>query len=94
MAGSTYGNLFRITTWGESHGEAVGVVADGIPAGLPLSDADIQAFLDRRKPGRNRFTTARSEADKVHILSGIFNGKTTGTPLSMIVFAIFTAPCP
>ena len=86
MAGSTYGNLFRITTWGESHGEAVGVVADGIPAGLPLSDADIQAFLDRRKPGRNRFTTARSEADKVHILSGIFNGKTTGTPLSMIVF--------
>lgn len=86
MAGSTYGKLFRITTWGESHGKGIGVVVDGCPAGLPLNETDIQRFLDRRKPGQNKYTTARKEADAVEILSGVFEGKTTGTPISMIVF--------
>ena len=86
MAGSSFGNIFRITTWGESHGKGIGVVVDGCPAGLPLSEADIQAFLDRRKPGQSKFTTQRSEADAVEILSGIFEGKTTGTPISMVVW--------
>ncbi len=85
MAGSTFGTLFRITTWGESHGKAVGVTVDGCPAGLPLSEEDIQAYLDRRKPGQNKFTTARAESDTVEILSGVFEGKTTGTPISMLV---------
>ncbi len=85
MAGSSFGNLFRITTWGESHGKGIGVVVDGCPAGLPLSEADIQSYLDRRKPGQSRFTTQRKEADSVEILSGIFEGKTTGTPIAMTV---------
>ncbi|SDB13098.1 chorismate synthase [Eubacterium oxidoreducens] len=85
MAGSTYGNIFKITTWGESHGKALGVVVDGCPAGLSLSEEDIQVYLNRRKPGASRFATARSEDDKVEILSGIFEGKTTGTPISMMV---------
>ncbi len=85
MAGSTFGTNFRVTTWGESHGKALGAVVDGCPAGLPLEEADIQAFLDRRKPGQNRYTTARAEGDEVEILSGIFEGKTTGTPISMMV---------
>lgn len=82
---STYGRYFRITTWGESHGKAIGVVVDGCPAGLPLEEADIQKLLDRRKPGQNKFTTARKEGDLVEILSGVFEGKTTGTPISLIV---------
>ena len=86
MAGSSFGTLFRVTTWGESHGEALGAVVDGCPAGLELCEEDIQKALDRRKPGQNKFTTARVEKDKVRILSGIFEGKTTGTPISMIVF--------
>jgi len=85
MAGSTYGQIFQITTWGESHGKAVGVVIDGCPAGLPLTEEDIQQLLDRRKPGQNRFTTARKEGDLVEVLSGTFEGKTTGTPISLIV---------
>lgn len=85
MAGSSYGRLFQITTWGESHGEALGVVIDGCPAGLPLSANDIQIFLDRRKPGRTKIATPRKEDDKVEILSGIFDGKTTGTPISLMV---------
>ncbi len=85
MAGSTYGNIFKITTWGESHGKALGVVIDGCPAGIPLSKKDIQCFLDRRKPGQSKFTTQRSEDDSVEIFSGIFEGKTTGTPISMMV---------
>lgn len=85
MAGSSYGTLFRITTWGESHGAAIGVIIDGCPAGLPLSDEDIQYYLDRRKPGQSRFTTARQEADRAEILSGVFEGKTTGTPISIMV---------
>ena len=85
MAGSSYGTLFTVTTWGESHGPAIGVVIDGCPAGIPLSAEQIQVFLDRRKPGQSRFSTARKEADQVRILSGVFNGKTTGTPLSLLV---------
>jgi len=85
MSGNSFGNLFKITTWGESHGEAVGVVIDGCPAGLKLSEKDIQQELNRRKPGQNKLTTARNEDDKVKILSGIFEGRTTGTPLSFLV---------
>lgn len=85
MAGSTFGKLFKITTWGESHGKAVGVVIDGCPAGLSLAEEDVQSILDLRRPGRGKLSTPRSEEDKVEILSGIFEGKTTGTPISMIV---------
>lgn len=85
MAGSSYGNIFRITTWGESHGPALGVVVDGVPAGLSLSADDIQAFLDRRKPGKSALSTPRKEDDKVEILSGVFEGRTTGCPISMLV---------
>lgn len=85
MYGSTFGNIFRITTWGESHGRGIGVVVDGCPAGLSLCEEDIQAFLDRRKPGQSRFTTKRKEADQVEILSGVFEGKTTGHPISLMV---------
>ena len=86
MAGSTFGNIFKITTWGESHGRGVGVVVDGCPAGLPLDESDIQKYLDRRKPGQSRYSTPRKEEDTVEILSGIFEGKTTGTPISMTVY--------
>ena len=85
MAGSTYGTIFKITTWGESHGKALGVVVDGCPAGLPLDESDIQRYLDRRKPGTSSITTQRKEADAVEILSGVFEGRTTGTPISLIV---------
>lgn len=85
MAGSTFGKFFRVTTWGESHGAAVGAVVDGVPAGLALSEEDIQAFLDRRKPGQSKYTTARKEEDTVEILSGVFEGQTTGAPLSFLV---------
>lgn len=85
-AGSGIGNLFRVTTWGESHGKGVGVVVDGCPAGLALCEEDIQVYLNRRKPGTSRFTTPRKEDDCVEILSGVFEGKTTGTPISMVVF--------
>lgn len=86
MAGSSFGNIFRITTWGESHGKGIGVVVDGCPAGLQLCEEDIQKYLDRRKPGQSKFTTQRNESDTVEILSGIFEGKTTGTPISMMVW--------
>lgn len=82
---SIYGNLFRISTWGESHGPAVGVVLDGCPAGLSLAAAEIQADLDRRRPGQSKLTTPRKEADQVDILSGVFEGRTTGTPISMLI---------
>lgn len=85
MAGSTLGTLFKITTWGESHGPGIGVVIDGCPAGLPLSEDDIQTFLNRRKPGESRYSTPRRESDKAEILSGVFEGKTTGTPISLMV---------
>ncbi len=85
MAGSTFGNNITVTTWGESHGEALGVVIDGFPAGLRLCKEDIQIYLDRRKPGQSKFTTARAEGDEVEILSGVFEGHTTGTPISLMV---------
>lgn len=85
MAGSTFGTIFRISTWGESHGKAIGVVIDGCPAGLELSELDIQPFLNRRKPGQSIYSTPRNEDDTVEILSGVFEGKTTGTPISMLV---------
>lgn len=85
MAGSGFGNVFRMTTWGESHGKAVGVVVDGCPAGLFLTEEDVQAFLDRRRPGQSEFATKRGESDTVEILSGVFEGKTTGTPVSLMV---------
>ena len=85
MAGSTFGSIFKITTWGESHGKALGVVIDGCPAGLSLCEEDIQIYLNRRKPGQSNITTPRKENDKVEILSGIFEGKTTGTPISLLV---------
>ena len=86
MAGASFGTIFRITTWGESHGKGLGVVVDGCPAGLPLDENDIQKFLNRRKPGQSKFTTPRKEDDAVEILSGVFEGKTTGTPISLVVY--------
>lgn len=85
MAGSVMGEIFKISTWGESHGSGVGVVVDGCPAGIPLTEEEIQPFLDRRSPGQTRYSTPRREGDKVKILSGVFEGKTTGTPISMMV---------
>lgn len=85
MAGSTFGTLFTVTTWGESHGAGLGVVVDGCPAGLELSASDIQIYLDRRKPGQSNITTSRKEGDEVEILSGVFEGKTTGTPISLMI---------
>lgn len=84
--GNTFGQLFRVTTWGESHGGAVGVVVDGCPPRLELEEADIQRELDRRRPGQSRIVSARQEEDLVHILSGVFEGKTLGTPISMLVW--------
>ncbi len=83
MSHNTYGHLFRVTTWGESHGPAIGCVIDGCPPRLPLTEADIQPFLDRRRPGQSRFTTQRQEPDQVRILSGTFEGRTTGTPIAL-----------
>lgn len=85
MAGSSFGNIFKITTWGESHGKALGVVIDGCPAGLSLAETDIQPYLDRRKPGTSGITTPRKEADEVEILSGVFEGLTTGAPISLLI---------
>ena len=85
MSKSVFGNLFTVTTWGESHGKGIGAVVDGCPAGLPLSAEDIQKYLDRRRPGQSRYTTARKEGDQVEILSGVFEGMTTGTPISLLV---------
>ena len=85
MAGSSIGTILKLTTWGESHGAGIGVVVDGCPAGLPLTEADVQKFLDRRKPGQSRYTTQRSEADQAEILSGVYEGMTTGTPISILV---------
>ena len=83
MSHNSFGHLFRVTTWGESHGPAIGCVVDGCPPLLPLSEADIQPFLDRRRPGQSRFTTQRQEPDTVRILSGVFEGRTTGTPIAL-----------
>jgi chorismate synthase len=85
MSHNSFGHLFRCTTWGESHGPALGAVVDGCPPGLALTEADIQPFLDKRRPGTSRFTTQRQEADIVRILSGVFEGRTTGTPISLMI---------
>ncbi len=82
MAGNTFGRVFTVTSFGESHGPAIGCVVDGCPPGLPLSAEDIQQDLDRRKPGTSRHVTQRQESDTVEILSGVFEGKTTGTPIA------------
>ncbi len=85
MSHNTFGHLFRVTTWGESHGPAIGCVIDGCPPGLDLSEADIQPWLDRRRPGTSRFVTQRREPDAVRILSGVYEGRTTGTPVSLMI---------
>ncbi|MCC2662780.1 MAG: chorismate synthase [Geminicoccaceae bacterium] len=85
MAGNSFGQLFRYTTWGESHGAAIGCVVDGVPPRLPLAEADIQRWLDRRRPGQSKFTTQRREPDQVKILSGVFDGQTTGAPISLVI---------
>jgi len=85
LAGNSFGTAFRFTTWGESHGPAIGCVVDGCPPGIALSEADIQPWLDRRKPGQSRYTTQRREDDAVRILSGVFEGRTTGTPISLFI---------
>ncbi|WP_287460415.1 chorismate synthase [Sphingomonas sp.] len=85
MSFNTFGRVFRFTTWGESHGPALGAVVDGCPPGLALTEADIQPWLDKRRPGQSRFTTQRREPDEVRILSGIFEGRTTGTPISLMI---------
>ena len=85
MSFNSFGHLFRFTTWGESHGPAIGAVVDGCPPGLALTEADIQPFLDRRRPGTSQYTTQCQEPDRVRILSGVFEGKTTGTPISLMI---------
>ncbi|QCO55664.1 chorismate synthase [Pseudorhodobacter turbinis] len=85
MSFNTFGHLFRVTTWGESHGPALGATVDGCPPGVPLTEADIQPWLDKRKPGQNKFTTQRQEADQVRILSGVYEGRTTGTPIQLMI---------
>ncbi len=85
MSFNTYGHLFRVTTWGESHGPAIGCTVDGCPPGVALSEADLQPWLDRRKPGTSKFTTQRKEPDEVRILSGVFEGRTTGTPIQLMI---------
>ncbi len=85
MVGNSFGQIFRFTTWGESHGPAIGVVVDGVPPCVPLDESDIQSWLDRRRPGQSRFTTQRKEPDAVKILSGVFESQTTGAPVSMMI---------
>ena len=85
MSYNSFGRVFRFTTWGESHGPALGAVVDGCPPGLALSEADLQPWLDKRRPGTSRFTTQRQEPDMVRILSGVFDGRTTGTPISLMI---------
>ena len=86
MSFNTFGKLFRFTTWGESHGPAIGCIVDGCPPNIPISEKDIQNDMDRRRPGKSKYTSQRKESDKVEILSGVFEGKSTGTPISMIIY--------
>ena len=86
MSFNTFGKIFRFTTWGESHGPAIGCVIDGCPPNIPLTEKEIQNDMDRRRPGQSKFTTQRKEPDKAIILSGVFEGKTTGTPISIIIY--------
>ena len=83
MSYNSFGRLFRLTSWGESHGPAIGCVVDGVPPRIPLTEADMQQWLDKRRPGQSRHTTQRRESDQVKILSGVFEGMTTGTPISL-----------
>ncbi|HEY9552770.1 chorismate synthase [Allosphingosinicella sp.] len=92
MSFNSFGHLFRVTTWGESHGPAIGAVVDGCPPGLALSEKDIQPWLDRRRPGGSRFTSQRREPDAVRILSGVFEGRTTGTPISLVIDNVDARP--
>ncbi len=85
MSDNSFGRLFRVTTWGESHGAAIGCVVDGVPPRIPLSESDIQPWLDRRRPGQNRFTTQRREPDEVRIVAGVFEGQTTGMPIALMI---------
>ena len=85
MSGNTFGTLFRLTSFGESHGPALGCIVDGCPPGFMLSAEDIQPFLNKRKPGQSRYTTQRRELDEVQILSGVFEGRTTGTPIALLI---------
>ena len=85
MSINTFGHFFKVTTWGESHGEALGATIDGCPSNILLSKEMLQTWLDKRKPGKNKYTTQRQEADKVEILSGVFEGKTTGMPIQLII---------
>ncbi|MBY0407583.1 MAG: chorismate synthase, partial [Rickettsiales bacterium] len=85
MSFNSFGHMLRFTTWGESHGEAIGCVVDGVPSLIPLSEDDIQPYLDARKPAQSKYTTQRKESDTVKILSGVFEGKTTGTPISLMI---------
>jgi chorismate synthase len=86
MSGNTFGHLFRITTFGESHGPAIGGIVDGVPPGIALDESDIQPYLDRRRPGQSRFTTQRRELDRIHVFSGVFEGRTTGAPIGFAIF--------
>ncbi len=86
MTGNSLGQIFKVTTWGESHGTAIGCVVEGVPSNLKINEKYIQGFLDKRKPGQSKFTTQRKEKDEVKILSGVFDGKSTGTPISLIIF--------
>ena len=86
MTSNSIGKIFNFTTWGESHGKAIGCVVDGVPSNINLNEKDIQPYLDKRKPGQSKFTTQRKEEDKVEILSGTFEGKTTGHPISLIIY--------
>ena len=85
MSFNTFGKIFRFTTWGESHGPAIGCIVDGCPPNIPLSEKDIQKDMDRRRPGNSKFVSQRKESDKIEILSGVFNGRTTGTPISILI---------
>ncbi|NDH49450.1 MAG: chorismate synthase, partial [Proteobacteria bacterium] len=86
MSGNTFGKNFTVTTFGESHGVALGAIVDGCPPGLELNEEDIQIYLDQRKPGQSKFVTQRKESDTVKILSGVFEGKTTGTPIGLVIY--------
>ena len=85
MSFNTFGKIFRFTTWGESHGPAIGCIIDGCPPNIALSEKDIQKDMDRRRPGNSKFVSQRKESDKIEILSGVFSGKTTGTPISILI---------
>ena len=90
MSSNSIGKYFTFNSWGESHGKAIGCVIDGVPSKIKLSETYIQNFLDKRKPGKNKYTTQRKESDKIEILSGVFQGLTTGHPISLIIYIIYS----